>query len=375
VIDLKNKDILDKMILTAGPSITSREIDYVTDAITNGHDEHWGDYIMKFERAFARYLGVKCAMTTSSCTGAMHLALRSLGIKEGDEVIVPDMSWVATASVVTYVGAEPVFADVLKDSWTISPESIRERITGKTKAIIPVHLYGHPCDMIEIIHIARNYDLKILEDSAPALGAEYDKRKTGTFGDFAAFSFQGAKLLSTGEGGMLVTDNTVLYEKAMHFANHGRVSQGFEINDIGYKYKMSNLQAAWGLAQLERINELIEKRVQIYEWYRNELKDTEGLQLNKLSSYMESPIYWMTSIILNKDFGVTRDELMVELKKRNIDTRPFFPQMSSFPMFKSYDNPVANYLGKNGINLPSAHKRTREDIIYICNCVKEILGV
>ena len=364
---------MDKMILTAGPSITQREIDYVTDAITNGHDEHWGDYIKRFEKAFAQYLGVKHAMTTSSCTGAMHLALRALDIKEGDEVIVPDMSWVATASVVKYVGAEPVFADVLNDSWYISVASITERITPKTKAIIPVHLYGQPCSMVDIVKIAKDYNLKILEDSAPALGAEYGGRKVGTFGDFGAFSFQGAKLLSTGEGGMLVTNNDELYEKALHFANHGRVDGGFEINDVGYKYKMSNLQAAWGLAQIERVGELIAKRRQIYEWYYDELSNIDELQLNKLSTYVESPIYWMTSIILNDDFNVTRDGMMSMLKKKNIDTRPFFPQMSSFPMFKSYDNSMAKYLGANGINLPSGHKRTHEDIVYICNCIKDIL--
>ena len=361
------------MILTAGPSITQREIGYVTDAITNGHGAHWGDYIKKFEAEFAKFIGVKHAMTTSSCTGAMHLALTALGIGEGDEVIVPDISWVATASVVRYMGATPVFADVMKDSWCISPDSIRKRITGWTKAIIPVHLYGQPCDMVEILKIADEFDLVVMEDAAPSVGALYDYRRTGSFGDMAAFSFQGAKILSTGEGGMLVTDSDKLFERAKHFAEHGRSGSGFDITNVGYKYKMSNLQAAWGLAQLERIEELISKRRLIYEWYRKELKDINGLQLNKQSFHTEQSIYWMTSIVLNKNFDITRDEVMDELKKKKIDTRPFFPQMSTFRMFKKYDNPVAKHISANGINLPSAHDLTHEDVIYICNSIKDIL--
>ena len=366
---------MNKMILTAGPSVTQKEIDYVTDAITNGHDEHWGDYIKRFEAKIAQYLGVKYAIATSSCTGAMHIALRTLGIKEGDEVIMPDMSWVATASVVTYVGATPVFADINEDSWCISPASIRKRITERTKAIMPVHLYGHPCNMTEIISIAREYNLMILEDAAPSLGAEYNHRKTGSFGHFGAFSFQGAKILSTGEGGMLVTDDYELFNRALHFANHGRSGSGFDISEVGYKYKMSNLQAAWGLAQLERIGELVGKRQQIFEWYRHELKGVDGLQLNKFINYIESPNYWMTSIVLKKDFGITRDELMTKLYGHGIDTRPFFPQMGSFVMFKSYNNPVAKYYGRNGINLPSGHNLMHEEVIYVCDCLKKILGV
>lgn len=361
------------MILTAGPSITQKEIDYVTDAITNGHDEHWGDYIKKFEKAFAQYIGVKHALSTSSCTGALHLSLVALGIGEGDEVIVPDLSWIATASCVKYVGAEPVFADVLKDSWCISPASIRERITEKTKAIIPVHLYGQPANMVDIIKIAKEFNLKIIEDAAPSLGAEYCNRKTGTFGDVGCFSFQGAKLLSTGEGGMLVTDNDELFDKVKHFAEHGRSGSGFDISDIGYKYKMSNLQAAWGLAQLERIGELVAKRIEIFEWYYDELNNIEGVQLNKLSTYLESPLYWMTSIVLSGDFGISRDGLMDALKRKNIDTRPFFPPISSFRMFKNAINPETIRLSENGINLPSGHKRTHEDIVYICDCIKDIL--
>lgn len=364
-----------KMILTAGPSITQKEIDYVNDAVKNGWNEHWGDYIKKFEKSFAEFIGVKHALTTSSCTGALHLSLVALGIGKGDEVIVPDISWVATASVVRYVDATPVFADVLEDTWCIDPKSIERRITGKTKAIIPVHLYGQPANMPQILRIAKKYNLVVIEDAAPSVGAELNGKRTGSFGNIAGFSFQGAKLMVTGEGGMLVTDDSELFEKVKHFAEHGRSSTGFDISDIGFKYKMSNIQAALGLAQLERINELISKKVQIFDWYSQNLKNIEGLRLNKRNTEKEKSIYWMSSIILDKDFGVSRDGLMAELKTRNIDTRPLFPQMSSFRMFKKYDNPVSKHISLNGINLPSGHERTFDEIEYICKSIKEILKV
>ena len=366
---------INKMILTAGPSITDKEISYVTDAITNGHGEHWGDYIKRFEKAFAEYIGVKHALTTSSCTGALHLALVALGIGEGDEVIVPDMSWIATASAVKYVGATPVFVDVQRDTWTIDPSKIREVITEKTKAILPVHTYGHPAMMHSILQIANEYGLKVIEDAAPSIGAELDHRKTGSFGDVAGFSFQGAKLLSTGEGGMIVTDNSELFEKIKHYSEHGRSGIGFHISDIGYKYKMSNLQAAWGLAQLERINELLAKKALIHSWYYQELHGIEGIQVSKRSNYVECSNYWMTSIVLNGDFKVGRDEVMQRLKEKGIDSRPFFPPISSFPMFNSVDNTIAKYIGANGINLPSAHVLSQMEIVYVCEILRNILEV
>jgi perosamine synthetase len=305
----------------------------------------------------------------------MHLALIACGIGKGDEVILPDLSWIASASVITYVGATPVFVDVSPITWCISPVAIEEKITNKTKAIMPVHLYGYPSDMRDIMCLAKKYNLKVIEDAAPSLGAEYDYRKTGSFGDFGAFSFQGAKLLSTGEGGMLVTDDDDLFAQAKHFSEHGRRDNGFVITDIGYKYKMSNIQAAWGLAQLERIDELLEKRYQIYQWYKEELEDVNGIQLSKGDDFMESPNHWMTSIVLNKDFDISRNNLMKGLRDRMIDTRPFFPPISSFRMFKNCYNTMTMHLSKNGINLPSGHKRTHEDIVYVCDNIKDILGI
>ena len=367
----------DNIILTTSPSITKKEIDYVNDAITNGHGEHWGDYIKRFEKQFAEYIGVKHAMATSSCTGAMHLALVALGVKAGDEVIVPDLTWIATASAVTYVGATPIFADVLEDSWCIDPESIRKLISNKTRAIIPVHLYGTPSDMDSICDIADNNDpfINVIEDAAPSVGAEYFGNKTGSFGDIGCFSFQGAKMLSTGEGGMIVTNNDGLFEEIKHFADHGRSGNGFDISDIGFKYKMSNLQAAWGCAQLDRVDELLFKKRLIFSWYHSELSDIEGIKLNIRNPFDIDPSYWMSSIVLNKDFGVTRDALMTKLKLKGIDTRPFFPPISSFRMFSDANNPVAKRLSDNGVNLPSGHDLTYYEVKYICHCIKDILGV
>ena len=200
-IPVNNLKKREKLILTAGPSITKKELDYVSDAVLNGWNEKWDHYLKKFEVEFSRYIGVKHALTTSSCTGAMHLALMSLGISKNDEVIIPDISWVVTASSVVYTGAKPIFADIEKDTWCIDPASIRKLITKKTKAIMPVHLYGHPANMDEIIEIAEENNLVIIEDAAPSLGADIKGKKTGSFGIASAFSFQGAKILTTGEGG------------------------------------------------------------------------------------------------------------------------------------------------------------------------------
>lgn len=370
-----NKKIPNKMILTAGPSISQKEIDYVLDAVKNGWYENWNGYIKKFEKKFAEYVGTKYAITTSSCTGAMHLALAALHLKEGDEVIVPEITWIATAAVVTYLGAKPVFVDVEKDTWTIDPNSIRKVINKMTKGIIPVHLYGHPANMDEIIKIAKEYNLFILEDAAPSIGAEYKGKRTGGLGDVAAFSFQGAKLLVTGEGGMLVTNNDKIYERASFLANQGRDnSTPFFIHEIGWKYKMSNIQAALGLAQLERIEELIEKKRQIYAWYRSRLEGVKGIRLSVEKDWVKS-IHWMPSILLENTLQIDREEFRAKLKERNIDTRPTFPPLSSFPMFKKVNNPVAEFVGKRGINLPSPLNLTKEQADYVSESILELVTV
>ncbi len=367
----------EKTILTAGPSISQLEIDYSMDAVKNGWNENWGTYLKKFESTFASYIGTKVAMTTSSCTGAMFLALKALNIQEGDEVIVPELTWVATATVVRHVGATPIFVDVDPKTWTMDPLKIEALITKNTKAIMPVHLYGHPAKMDDIVSIAKKHKLYIVEDAAPAIGAEFKNQKVGSFGDVGAFSFQGAKMLVTGEGGIVVTNNDDIFARMQKIGDHGRSRDPktpFWIEEIGYKFKMSNMQAAFGLAQLERINELIDRKRLIFSWYYDRLKNIEGLELNTEANWAKS-IYWMSSIYLKKQFKITRDELIVKLKEDMIDTRPAFPQISQYPMWTTANSPIAKHIGDNAINLPSGHNLVEEQIDYICKSIKTHLAL
>lgn len=366
-----------KKILTAGPTISQREIDYVLDAVQNGWNDNWSGYLTRFERSFADYVGTRFALATSSCTGALHLSLMALGVGPGDEVLVPEVTWVATASAVRYTGATPVFVDVDPGTWCMDPTSAQQAITARTKAIMPVHLYGHPTDMKAIGQLAAEHGLTVLEDAAPALGAEIEGRKAGSFGNVAAFSFQGAKIMTCGEGGMLVTSDPNLYERARFLNDHGRdPHRPFVISEVGYKYKMSNLQAALGLAQLERIEEMIAKRRVIFQWYRQRLGGVPGLSLN-VERFWARNIYWMTSIVLGDELPIARDDVIAGLKERDIDSRPFFPPVSSFPMFESRakQNPHAYNVSRRGINLPSGHNLTEADVDRVATSLLEVLGM
>lgn len=367
---------VEKMILTAGPSIGRKEISYCADAAENGWNESHSHYLKKFEQKFQSYVGANHAVPTSSCTGAMHLALLALGIKPGDEVIVPEITWIATAAAVKYVGAVPVFCDVDKESWTMCPKSVEQEITSKTKAIMPVHIYGHPCEMDPIWDLAKQNDLYVIEDAAQSIGSEYKGQKTGSLGDMAAFSFQGAKALVTGEGGMLLCKNSEFFEKVKFLGDHGRDPNKVLFNTaIGYKYKMSNIQAALGLAQIERVEEIVARKREIFSWYKSRLENIPEISLNVEKSWAKN-IYWMSSIILSDKLDISRDVFMRKLKERNIDSRPIFYPISTFPMFESkFDaNSNAYLIGNRGINLPSGHNRTEEEIDYICTHIKDILG-
>lgn len=364
-----------KQILTAGPSISAREISYAYDATRNGWNHQWSKYLQKFEEAFAQYIGVKHAIATSSCTGAMHMALLALGLGPGDEVIVPDITWVATANAVLYAGATPVFADVEPDSWCLDPASFESKITPRTRVVMPVHLYGHPAHMDCIMEIARAHKLKVLEDAAPSTGAEFQGRRTGSFGDFGCFSFQGAKLLVTGEGGILLTNDDELYRRVYKIWDQGRVPGTFWIDELGWKYKMANVQAAIGLGQLERIDELVEAKRRIFSWYDELLQGAAHITLNREAGWARS-IYWMTSILLDESCPLSRDDLMAAMKKRNIDTRPVFPNISQFQYWpvKQTPQPVAQRIAQRAINLPSGVCLKRAQVEYICRCLREILG-
>jgi perosamine synthetase len=366
----------DGTILTAGPTISGLETSYVLDAARTGWNTKWHGYIGRLERTVAEYFGVKHALSTSSCTGALHLALLGLGIGPGDEVVVPDATWVATANAVAYTGAMPVFVDVEPDSWCMDPASFAAAITSRTKAVMPVHLYGHPARMDEIVRIAEAHDLAVVEDGAPAFGAECGGVKAGTFGDVAAFSFQGAKLAVAGEGGILITDDDGLYARIYALWDQGRdPGRAFWIDRTGWKYKMSNLQAALALAQIERVEELIEAKRQIFQWYVEALDGVAHVTLNHETRWARS-IYWMTSIVIGETAPISRDDLRDALKRRGIDTRPVFPAISQYPVWgrPHVPQPIARRLGDRGINLPSGHRLRRDEVAYICAAVRSELG-
>lgn len=369
-------DIGKTLILTAGPSISAKESTYAFDAALNGWNSNWSKYLTTFEKRFAEYVGVKYALATSSCTGALQIALMSLGIGEGDEVIVPDQTWVATANAVRYVGATPIFADIELDTWNIDIHSIEKLVTQHTKAIIPVHMYGHPARMTGIMDFSKRHNLRVVEDAAPAIGAEWQGKRCGSFGDFAAFSFQGAKLMVTGEGGMLVTNDDALYAKALKIWDQGRnPSKAFWIDADGVKFKMSNVQAAIGLGQLERVDELIEMKRRLFSWYQEGLEEASFIHLNKEVEGAHS-IYWMSSLRLDEDAPITRDSLMIELKKANIDTRPVFPAISQYPIWNRRQSPQATALrvGAQAINLPSGVCLKKDEVMYVAKTIHQLLS-
>ncbi|MEM4395455.1 MAG: DegT/DnrJ/EryC1/StrS family aminotransferase [Thermoplasmata archaeon] len=366
----------------AGPWITQKEIEYVADAVANAWYENANIYHERFEKKFSDYIGVKYAVALPSCTSAIHLSLLALKIGPGDEVIVPDITWIATAAPISYVGATPVFADIDPKTWCLSAESFESCITPRTKAVIPVDLYGNMPDMEAIQEIARKHGIAIIEDAAEAIGSEYKGKKAGSFGDTGVFSFHGSKTLTTGEGGMLVTNREDIYRRVLFLRDHGR-SPGdkmFWNTEVAYKYKMSSMQAALGLAQLERIEDLIEKKRQIFRWYQEELSDFSGITLNYEAPHTKNT-YWMVTVILDKRFGLTKDRLMQLMGEYGIDCRPFFHPLSSLPAYDHLEeakrarirNKVSYDISPYGINLPSALNLTREQVKYVCNVLKRIL--
>lgn len=360
------------------PSITELEISYVNDAIKNGWGDSCYNYIYSFEDSFKKYQASKFALATSSCTGAIHLALMAMGVRANDEVIVPELTWIASVEPVLYIGAKPVFVDVLHDTWCIDPKKIRAAITPKTKAIIAVHLYGNICEMAEIMQIAKENNLMVLEDAAESLGGNYKGIKTGSIAHAGVFSFHGTKTLSTGEGGMLITDNEILFEKAKVLNDHGRnpkdpENKMFWMRDYGYKYKMSNLQAAMGQAQIERIEELTAKKRQIFEWYAELLKDVPGIMNPENENTRNG--YWLPTLIFDKNVKFDREAFFTFMKSKNIDSRPFFFPLSSLPMFETKrENSVSYDIYERGINLPSYHDMDHSTLEFVVNCLKNFIS-
>jgi perosamine synthetase len=366
----------------AGPSITQREIDYVTDAVTNAWYGNANIYHERFEKAFADYLDVAHAVALPSCTSAIHLSLVALGVGPGDEVIVPDATWIATAAPITYVGATPIFADIDERTWCLSPDSFEECITAKTKAVVPVDLYGNMPDMDAILEVAKRNKIPVIEDAAEAAGAEYKGRKAGNFGATGVFSFHGSKTLTTGEGGMLVTESEDIFRRVLFLRDHGRKpgDNQFWNTEVAFKYRMSSMQAALGLAQLERLDELIGWKREIFGWYKEGLSDIAGLTLNPEPPTTKNA-YWMITAVLDPSLAIEKSYLQKELSARNIDSRPFFHPLSSLPAYQHLEqahqargrNQVSYRICPYGINLPSALNLTPEVVAYVCSALKRIL--
>ena len=361
-------------IHSAGPIISDLEIEYVTDAIRNGWYDGFRGYIERFQAAFQEHLGVRYALATSHGTGALHLALAAAGIGPGDEVIVPDISWIATANVVRHCGATPVFVDVRMLDWNMDPDAAAAAVTPRTAAIFPVHLYGHPADMDPIVAIAQRHGLLLAEDAAPSVGSTYRGRKMGTFGTTAGFSFQGAKVLATGQGGMFVTNDAEFHRRAVGLYEHGRDPRHgtFYSAEVGYNYKMPNLVAAMGVAQLERIDELVAKKLTVHRWYRERLGQVEGIHFQEVTEGAHSNWSYPSIRLDAKVFD--RNAVGAALKALGIDTRPVFPRMSSMPAFQLADTPRAAEIEATGLNLPTAGYLDEDDVARIGEAIVACAG-
>jgi perosamine synthetase len=348
---------MSERIYYTKPSITEKEVEYATDAARNGWGDRCYEYINRFEQLFKQHLAVNHAIATSSCTGAMHMGLSALGIGLGDEVILADINWIATAAPITYLGATPVFVDILPDTWCIDPAQAEAAITPKTKAIIATHLYGNLCDMDALMALGEKYGIAIIEDAAEAIGSVYQGKRAGSIGRFGVFSFHGTKTLTTGEGGMFVTNDSELYETVLTLSNHGRSrsqTKQFWPDMIGFKYKMSNIQAAIGCAQVERIEELIARKRQIFGAYQQGLA---GLPVSLNPEYQNTMNgYWMPTVVVDYKVIFDRELLLSEFKANDIDGRFFFWPLSMLPIFEIKPSNVVSYdLYHRAINLPSYH--------------------
>ena len=358
------------------PSITEKEVEYATDAARNGWGERCYEYINRFEELFKQHLGVKFAIATSSCTGAVHMGLAALGIGPGDEVILADINWIASAAPITYLGAKPIFVDILPDTWCLDPQKVREAITPKTKAIIAVHLYGNLCEMDELLAIGEQHGIPVIEDAAEAIGSIYHGRRAGSIGRFGTFSFHGTKTVTTGEGGLFVTNDAELYERVLTLSNHGRArgqARQFWPDAVGFKYKMSNIQAAIGCAQMERVDDLIAAKRQVFRTYQEQLADLP-LTLNpELPGTVNG--YWMPSIVVEDGVAFDRDKLLAAFHADSIDGRVFFWPLSMLPMFDRKPENVLSYqLFHRAINLPSYHDLSATDIERITTHIRAHIG-
>tara|TARA_B110000003_G_scaffold276506_1_gene323395 strand:+ start:1915 stop:3048 length:1134 start_codon:yes stop_codon:yes gene_type:complete len=375
---------MKKYYPSAGPSVSSKEIKLVTEAVTKGWYDDRNLHTNQFIVEFSKLINRKYVLPTSNCTSAIHLSLLSLGIKEGDEVIVPDITWVASVSPIIYVGAKPIFIDINKDDWCLNIDSFKKAITKRTKAIIAIDLYGNIPDMDVVEEICKEKNIKLIEDAAEGLGSKYKKRPAGSFGDISVFSFNATKIAMSGQGGVLATNDKDLYEKAKLYSHHGMVKYTdkttFWSVVVGYNYQWTNIQAALALAQIRRIDELVEKRRKIFKWYFEELSIYDGLSLNFENENVYSS-YWVVSVVLDDKFNLKKEKLLKLMSKENIDCRPIFYPSSIMPAFKDYHSPKyelentnSYHISAYGVSLPSYANLEEEDVKYICGVFLKIIS-
>lgn len=356
------------------PLLGGKELEYVTDCIKTNWISSQGKYVSKFEDEVKTYTGSEYALAVSNGTVALHLALVSLGIGSGDEVIVPDITFGATLNAVILAGAKPVLIDVEEKTWNLSVELLKKNITPKTKAIMPVHIYGIPCNMPEIMTIAKDNNLLVIEDCAEALGSSINGKHVGTFGDIGTFSFFGNKVITCGEGGAVIFNDVETYNKAKILRDHGMTPGKRYWHDVvGFNYRLTNLQAAVGCAQFEQLAGFREKRKQIFSWYEKYLLKSGYFEVQALEDGYDSS-YWLFTVKLKSHSLIKRDDLINKLANVGIDSRPVFYPMSQMPPFKQYDKHLtgmSEHISLNGISLPTSVYLSEEEIKSVS---KEIIN-
>ena len=358
-----------KRISVAQPKLAGNERKYVLDCLDSSWISSNGKYIASFEESFAKFCGVKHAITTNNGTTALHLALVVLGLQPGDEVIIPTVTYIATANAVRYCGATPVLVDVCADTMNIDPAAIEEKITPRTRGIIPVHLYGHPAEMTTINEIALRHGLWVVEDAAEAHGAEVRGRRVGSFGTCATFSFFGNKIVTTGEGGMVTTDDDELAKKLRLYRGQGMdLARRYWFPVVGYNYRMTNIQAAIGVAQMESIDQSLAERDALARWYDDALSGLrEKLTLPTEQTWAKQ-VYWMYTVFLRQGGEQERDAVMRHLDICGIETRPvFYPMHIMPPYLENGAYPIADLWAQRGINLPTHQGITRDDVQRIAD--------
>ena len=367
-LDLETSARPAKFIPIYEPTLGALEEATVLEAVQSGWISSNGKYIREFEQAFAAFCGVEHGISASNGTTALHLAIHALGIGPGDEVIIPALTFVASANAVQYTGATPVFADVDPQTWTIDPAAVEALITPRTKAIMPVHLYGHPAPMAALHALAEQYGLLVIEDAAEAHGAQVGTQRTGNLGHIGAFSFFANKIITTGEGGMVTTNDAALAARCRMLRDHAMPPERrYWHDEVGFNYRMTNLQAAIGVAQMTRIDEFIARKRAIAACYQAALSHVPGLTLpTELAGYTN--VYWMYSVVVEEDYPLTRDQVIVALRDHNIDSRPFFHPLDTLPPYRRpVPAPTALRLSQRGLNLPSAPSLTDAQVRYICD--------